>query len=139
MNVFNRKTEKNRNSQQILQALQLVIPAVILTADDIWCVTNEQTQQLVKGSFEIIQGYDEEGGLKALHEEFADRGIQIELRSGFITPDYNPIPQRGRGVWETIEVEDKKDKTKKKKKSFVADAKKAMRSEIIIAVTAVQI
>lgn len=110
MNVFNRKTQKNRNSQQILQALQLVIPAVILTADDIWCVTNEQTQQLVKGSFEIIQGYDEEGGLKALHEEFADRGIQIDLRNGFTTPPYNPIPQRGRGVWQTIETEDGKKK-----------------------------
>lgn len=50
-----------------------------------------------------------------MHEEFADRGIQIELRSAFTTPPYNPIPQRGRGVWETIEVEDKKTKKKKNK------------------------
>jgi hypothetical protein len=101
MNVFNRKTEKNRNSQQILQALQLVIPAVILTADDLWCVTNDQAKQLVQGSFEIIEGYDDVGrnGLKMLHEEFADRGFQIELRGGFDTPAYNPIPQRGRGEW----------------------------------------
>jgi hypothetical protein len=102
MRVFNRKTEKNRNSQQILQALQLVVPAVILTADDLWCVTNEQAKQLVRGSFEIIEGYDEEGknGLQRLHKEFADRGFQIELRGDFETPEYNPIPQRGRGVWE---------------------------------------
>ena len=57
MNVFNKKLEKKRYGNHVLDALQLVIPAVILTADDIWCVTNEQTQQLVQGSFEIIQGY----------------------------------------------------------------------------------
>lgn len=119
MGAFNKRIKQIRNGStgnRILDALQLVIPAVILTADDIWCVTNEQTQQLVKGTFEIIQGYDEEGkdGLKKLHEEFADRGIQIELRSGFTTPTYNPIPQRCRGEWQVIEIEDKDQKIKKK-------------------------
>lgn len=120
MSAFDKRMKQIRNGStgnRILDALQVVIPAVILTADDIWCVTNEQTQQLVKGSFEIIEGYKEEGGLQALHEEFADRGIQIELRSAFTTPPYNPIPQRGRGVWQTIEVED--EKTKKKKNKIV--------------------
>lgn len=119
MGAFNKRIKQIRNGStgnRILDALQVVIPAVILTADDIWCVTNEQTQQLVKGSFEIIQGYDEEGGLKALHEEFADRGIQIELRSAFTTPPYNPKPQRGRGVWQTIEVKDEMDEQKIKNK-----------------------
>ena len=119
MSSFNKRMKQQRSGStgnRIMDALQVVIPAVILTADDIWCVTNEQTQQLVKGSFEIIQGYDEEGGLKALHEEFADRGIQIELRSAFTTPPYNPIPQRGRGVWQTIEVKDEKDEEKVKQK-----------------------
>ena len=110
MNVFNKKLEKKRYGNSILDALQLVIPAVILTADDIWCVSTEQAQQLVKGSFEIIQGYKEEGGLKELHKEFADRGFQIELHGAFETPEYNPIPQRGKGVWEIVEV-DKKVKT----------------------------
>ena len=50
MNVLNRKLEKKHYGNSIMDALKLVIPAVILTADDIWCVTNEQTQQLVKGS-----------------------------------------------------------------------------------------
>lgn len=101
MRALNRKLEKNRYGNSIVDALQLVIPAVILTADDIWCVTNEQTQQLLKGSFEIIQGYKEEGGLKALHQEFAERGIQIELHDGFSTPPYK-IPERGRGVWDEV-------------------------------------
>ncbi len=107
MNVFNKKLVKHHYGNSIMDALQLVIPAVMLTADDIWCVTNEQTQQLVKGSFEIIEGYKDEGGLKALHQEFAERGIQIELHNGFSTPPYK-IPERGRGVWQTIEVEEKK-------------------------------
>ena len=120
MRAFNRKLEKQRYGNHIMAALQLVIPAVLLTADDIWCVTNEQTQQLVKGSFEIIEGYKEECGgkkaLEALHREFADRGIQIDIHSGFTTPPYNPIPQRGRGVWQTIKVKDKDDEQKIKKK-----------------------
>lgn len=106
MKAFNKKIVKHHYGNSILDALQLVIPAVILTADDIWCVTNEQTQQLVKGSFEIIEGYKDEGGLKALHKEFAERGIQIELHNGFSTPPYK-IPERGRGIWQTIEVEEK--------------------------------
>ena len=109
MGAFNKRMKQLRSGStgnRILDALQLVIPAVILTADDIWCVTNEQTQQLVKGSFEIIQGYKEEGGLKALHQEFAERGIQIELHNGFSTPPYK-IPERGRGVWKLVEVEEK--------------------------------
>jgi hypothetical protein len=116
MGAFNKRMKQLRSGStgnRILDALQLVIPAVMLTADDIWCVTNEQTQQLVKGSFEIIEGYKDEGGLKALHKEFAERGIQIELHNGFSTPPYK-IPERGRGVWQTIEVEEKKDKEKKK-------------------------
>lgn len=106
MNVFNRKTKKIRNGStgnRILDALQLVIPAVILTADDLWCVSTEQANMLVKGSFEIIEGYGEsKEGLTELHKEFADRGFQIDLRSAFTTPDYNPIPQRGRGVWDEV-------------------------------------
>lgn len=112
MGALNKRMKQLRSGStgnRVLDALQLVIPAVILTADDIWCVTNEQTQQLVKGSFEIIEGYKEEGGLKALHQEFAERGIQIELRSGFSTPPYK-IPERGRGVWQTVEVEEKAEK-----------------------------
>ena len=110
MNVFNKKLVKNHYSSSILDALGLVIPAVMLTADDIWCVTNEQTQQLVKGSFEIIEGYKEEHGKKALteiHKEFAERGIQIEIHNGFSTPPYK-IPERGRGVWKLVEVDQKK-------------------------------
>lgn len=109
MKAFNKKIVKHHYGNSILDALQLVIPAVILTADDIWCVTNEQAQQLVKGSFEIIQGYKDEGGkhgLKALHREFAERGFQIELHNGFSTPPYK-IPERGRGVWKLVEVEEK--------------------------------
>ena len=112
MKAFNKKIVKHHYGNSILDALQLVIPAVILTADDIWCVTNEQAQQLVKGSFEIIQGYKEEGGkhgLEALHREFAERGFQIELHNGFSTPPYK-IPERGRGVWKLVEVEDKTEK-----------------------------
>lgn len=109
MKAFNKKIVKHHYGNSIMDALQLVIPAVMLTADDIWCVTNEQTQQLVKGSFEIIEGYKDEGGLKALHQEFAERGIQIELHNGFSTPPYK-IPERGRGVWKLVEV-DKKKKT----------------------------
>jgi ribosomal protein L40E len=109
MGAFNKRMKQLRSGStgnRILDALQLVIPAVILTADDIWCVTNEQTQQLVKGSFEIIEGYKDEGGLKALHKEFAERGIQIELHNGFSTPPYK-IPERGRGIWKLVEVEEK--------------------------------
>ena len=112
MNVFNKKLVKHHYGNSILDALQLVIPAVILTAADIWCVTNEQAQQLVKGSFEIIQGYKDENGkhgLEALHREFAERGFQIELHNGFSTPPYK-IPERGRGVWKLVEVEDKTEK-----------------------------
>lgn len=109
MKVLNRKLEKHRYGNSIMDALQLVIPAVILTADDLWCITNEQSQQLVKGSFEIIQGYKEEDGLKGLHREFAERGFQIELHNGFSTPPYK-IPERGRGVWKLVEVEDKTEK-----------------------------
>lgn len=110
MNVLNKKIAKKQYGNSILDALQLVIPAVILTADDLWCVTNEQAQQLVKGSFEIIQGYKEEAGkkgLEELHKEFAERGFQIELHNGFSTPPYK-IPERGRGVWQTVEVDGKK-------------------------------
>lgn len=109
MKAFNRKIVKHHYGNSILDALQLVIPAVILTADDIWCVTNEQAQQLVKGSFEIIQGYKDENGkhgFEALHREFAERGFQIELHNGFSTPPYK-IPERGRGVWKLVEVEEK--------------------------------
>lgn len=115
MSALNKRMKQLRSGStgnRVLDALQLVIPAVILTADDIWCVTNEQAQQLVKGSFEIIQGYKEEGGkhgLEALHREFAERGFQIELHNGFSTPPYK-IPERGRGVWKLVEV-DKKKKT----------------------------
>lgn len=109
MKALSRNLDKKHREQWIMKALQLVIPAVILTADDLWCITNEQTQQLVKGSFEIIQGYDEEGGLKALHEEFAERGIQIELHNGFTTPPHK-IPERGRGVWTTTKTENGKKK-----------------------------
>ena len=109
MNVLNKKIAKKQYGNSILDALQLVIPAVILTADDLWCVTNEQAQLLVKGSFEIIQCYKEEAGkkgLEALHKEFAERGFQIELHNGFSTPPYK-IPERGRGVWQTVEVKEK--------------------------------
>jgi hypothetical protein len=108
MGAFNKRMKQLRSGStgnRILDALQLVIPAVMLTADDIWCVTNEQTQQLVKGSFEIIEGYKDEGGLKALHKEFAERGIQIELHNGFSTPPYK-IPERGRGVWQTVKLDE---------------------------------
>ena len=108
MNVFNKKLVKHHYGNSILDALQLVIPAVILTADDIWCVTNEQAQTLVKGSFEIIQGYKDENGkhgLEALHREFAERGFQIELHNGFSTPPYK-IPERGRGVWQTFKLDE---------------------------------
>jgi hypothetical protein len=110
MKAFNKKIVKHHYGNSILDDLQLVIPAVILTADDIWCVSNEQAQQLVKGSFEIIQGYKDEGGkhgLEALHREFAERGFQIELHNGFSTPPYK-IPERGRGIWKLVEVEEKK-------------------------------
>lgn len=121
MGAFNKRMKQLRSGStgnRILDALQLVIPAVILTADDIWCVTNEQTQQLVKGSFEIIEGYKDEGGLKALHQEFAERGIQIELRSGFSTPPYK-IPERGRGVWQTGAFDEEGFPTHKKKPKTV--------------------
>ena len=107
MKVLSKKLVKHHYGNSVLDALQLVIPAVILTADDLWCVTNEQAQQLVKGSFEIIQGYKEEDGLKGLHQEFAERGFQIELHNGFSTPPYK-IPERGRGVWKLVEVDQKK-------------------------------
>lgn len=110
MGAFNKRMKQIRSGStgnRVLDALQLVIPAVILTADDLWCVTNEQAQLLVKGSFEIIEGYGEsKDGLIQLHKEFAERGFQIDLHNGFTTPDYNPIAQRGRGEWWTVEVEE---------------------------------
>lgn len=114
MKVNDRKIQINRHKERVLEALQLIIPAALLTADDIWCVTNEQSQQLVKGSFEIIEGYGEtKNGLERLHREFAERGFQIELRSGFTTPPFK-TPERGRGVWLEIKSETQTSKRKLK-------------------------
>ena len=121
MSAFDKRIKQIRSGSsgnRTIDALQLVVPAVMLTADDLWCVTNEQANMLVKGSFEIIEGYGEtKDGLIELHKEFADRGFQIDLRNGFTTPDYNPIPQRGRGVWQTVDVKDENDEQKTKTKT----------------------
>ena len=53
MSAFDKRMKQIRNGStgnRILDALQVVIPAVLLTADDIWCVTKEQAEMLVKGS-----------------------------------------------------------------------------------------
>ena len=48
MNVLNKKIAKKLYGNSILDALQLVIPAVILTADDLWCENLHHTGTCTK-------------------------------------------------------------------------------------------
>ena len=85
--------------------------AALLTADDVFGVNDELCDRFITGYGEVISGYAERGGLEAMKDELADRGISLFLDGKEIVKKKSNTHQRGIGEWITVETEDGKGKT----------------------------
>lgn len=111
MNATSKKTERQRDMHIATSTLEMALSAALLTADDVFGLTDELTDRFTKGYAEVVNGYTQCGGIKAIKAELADRGIEICLdgkRERETTPYKH---QRGVGEWVTT-----KDKNGKKKR-----------------------
>jgi hypothetical protein len=108
MNVLSKKTERQRDLHIAMQAGEMFLIAALLTADDIFGLNDELTDRFTNGYAEMINGYVQCGGVKAMKEELADRGIEIHLNGQKATDNAKNKHQRGRGEWRIIETEGKK-------------------------------
>jgi hypothetical protein len=82
----------------------------LLTADDVFGLTDELTDRFTTGYAEVINGYTQCGGIKAIKAELADRGIELCLdgKPRETTPNKH---ERGIGEWITITDENGNEKT----------------------------
>jgi hypothetical protein len=79
MNATSKKVNENRDNLRYLKMAEAFIKTAILTADDIWGVTEEDTKKFIHAYEEVVNGYGEEG-LARLDEELAERGIEVVLK-----------------------------------------------------------
>lgn len=109
MNAISKKTERQRDMHIAASTLEMALSAALLTADDVFGLTDELTDRFTTGYAEVINGYTQCGGINAIKAELADRGIELCLdgKPRETTPFKH---QRGIGEWQTIEAEDKKKK-----------------------------
>lgn len=110
MKVFNRKTERQRDLQIASTTLEMALGAALLTADDIFGLTDELTDRFTQGYAEVINGYTERGNITdEIKAELADRGIELCLdgKPRETTPYKH---QRGIGEWITVTDENGKKK-----------------------------
>lgn len=110
MNAITKKTERQRDMQIAASTLEMALSAALLTADDIFGLNDELTDRFTTGYAEVINGYTQCGGIKAIKAELADRGIELCLdgKPRETTPFKH---QRGIGEWITITDENGKKKT----------------------------
>lgn len=102
MNAITKKTERQRDMQIAASTLEMALGAALLTADDIFGLTDELTDRFTQGYAEVINGYTEQGKIvDAIKAELADRGIELCLdgKPRETTPFKH---QRGIGEWITI-------------------------------------
>lgn len=110
MNAITKKTERQRDMHIAASMLEMALGAALLTADDVFGLTDELTDRFTTGYAEVINGYTQCGGIKAIKAELADRGIELCLdgKPRETTPFKH---QRGIGEWITITDENGKKKT----------------------------
>jgi hypothetical protein len=110
MKAISKKTERQRDMHIAASTLEMALGAALLTADDVFGLTDELTDRSTTGYAEVINGYTQCGGIKAIKAELADRGIELCLdgKPRETTPFKH---QRGIGEWITITDENGKKKT----------------------------
>lgn len=110
MNAITKKTERQRDMHIAASTLEMALGAALLTADDVFGLTDELTDRFTTGYAEVINGYTQCGGIKAIKAELADRGIELCLdgKQRETTPNKH---ERGIGEWITITDESGKKKT----------------------------
>lgn len=111
MNAITKKTERQRDMHIAASTLEMALGAALLTADDIFGLTDELTNRFTQGYAEVINGYTEQGKIvDAIKAELADRGIELCLdgKPRETTPFKH---QRGIGEWITITDENGNKKT----------------------------
>lgn len=98
MNAITKKTERQRDMHIAASTLEMALGAALLTADDVFGLTDELTDRFTTGYAEVINGYTQCGGIKAIKAELADRGIALCLdgKQRETTPYKH---QRGIGEW----------------------------------------
>ena len=109
MKVLSKKTGRQRDMHIAASTLEMALSAALLTADDIFGLNDELTDRFTTGYAEVINGYTQCGGIKAIKAELADRGIELCLdgKQRETTPFKH---QRGIGEWITKTTEDGKKK-----------------------------
>jgi hypothetical protein len=111
MNVLSKKTERQRDINIALAAGEMFLIAGLLTADDIFGLTDELSDRFINGYSEMINGYVQCGGVEAMKAELADRGISLILDGKEIVKKKSNQHQRGIGEWITITDENGNKKT----------------------------
>lgn len=76
MNANNRKFRSAKDERIYLNMADEFIKIAILTADDIWGVTPEDTGKFIKAFEEVVNGYGEVG-VAEIDKELAERGIEV--------------------------------------------------------------
>lgn len=90
---------KMRDKRLAVNTLYLCIAAAILTADDLWGINQEKTDEYVKAFGEVLNGYGDEGEIQFLQRELEDRGIRIRLGDDYISKPTEKKYERGKGAW----------------------------------------
>lgn len=111
MSAFNKRVQRQRNQNNLTAVGEMFLIAALLTADDVFGLTDEVSDRFITGYGEVISGYAEQGGYEAMKEELAERGISLYLDGKEIVKKKSNTHQRGIGEWQTIETEDGKNKT----------------------------
>ena len=111
MNAMSKKTERQRDMHIAASTLEMALSAALLTADDIFGLNDELTDRFTTGYAEIVNGYTQCGGIKAIKAELADRGIEICLDGKRERETTSNKHQRGIGEWITSTDENGKKKT----------------------------
>ncbi len=78
MNALGKKIAERRQQDVYLNMAETFIKAAILTADDIWGVTEDETAKFIKGFQEIVNGYGEVG-VSEIDRELKERGITVAI------------------------------------------------------------
>lgn len=90
---------KMRDKRLAVNITYLCIAAAVLTADDLWGINQETTDDYMKAFGEVLNGYGDEGEIQFLQRELEDRGIRIRLGNDFISNPTEKKYERGKGTW----------------------------------------
>ena len=108
MSAFDKRVQRQRENNKLMAVGEMFLIAALLTADDVFGLTDELSDRFITGYGEMISGYAECGGHEAMKEELADRGISLILDGKEIVKKKSNTHQRGIGEWITTFEDSKK-------------------------------